>query len=356
MKYSISLDLLLASVQLAHSGKLEKAAKLFDAAIRSKDLKQTVAALDVLQSRSLAASKKPTETASNKPKKTETAAQRMANFLEEINASRAKAKTTSGKKATGKQTAAGGLDNFKGKQAAPFKKEADTDTDEFEDTIDNMTATTVDQILDSDLDLVDDGVDDGGETPAPSGPRPTPNVADFDDGDPSNGMGESTLDTDQDDLMDIEDADFEDEDDFSDLNDLSDEDFLGAASDDDDEDKDEDDDKEDDDKDEDEDDSDSDSDSDSEDDKDDKKEDDKDDKDNKKDDDKGDKKENPFAKKDDKKEDASAARTNVKKNFSRTVKNLAALDRLSALTAGLVEKSSKQKSNRKEKRSAAPKK
>lgn len=354
MKYSIALDLLLASVQASTKGKYKQSARLFDAAIKSKDFASTVASLDKIQSAGLSAlkeaqkakrvaaatdkakaekakaakvaatAKKPTtakkvETKAAPATKPETAGQRMASFLKEIH------KT---KQATASATATK-------KAKKPVKA---SEGDDFNSIIDQMTeASTVDSILDPALDLntqKDDADSPDTESILRSGPdasKPA-QTADAEDGDPSPGDGESDLDTDQDDLMDLDDVG-----DLSDLQDLSDADFTSAASDADgmgagddadtymggdesaaadDEDGDED-----------------------------------------GDDDKGG---NPFAKKDDKEEGkaksvkaksapakaaakpavaapkAAQKASPVKESFTRTVHNLAALDRLSALTAALV--------------------
>lgn len=301
-KYSIALDLLLSSVAAAKKGKLQTAGKLYEAALRAKDIHATVATLDKEQGEAMTAMKaaqaqvaaRKTAKQANGKKATASAGKQLASFLKEVNDKRTAAKASAPKK-TGK------------------KVKAETDTDKFNETMDEMTQANAGDDLDPLLDLVDDGEDDGGDAPPAATSRPTPAVADM-DGDPSDGMGESDLDTDQDDLMDIQD-------DLDDLTDLSNEDFLGAATDDEDdesddgEDEDEDDDNEEDassDDDEDEDDGDS------------------------KGKPFGGKKAPPFGKKDGDKKDDKEEGT-AKKAFSQTIGNLAALDRISELTASLVD-------------------
>lgn len=346
-QYSIALDLLLSSVSASVKGKYDKAAKLFDAALRAPDLAKTLSSLDSEQAQALIDLKaKKAEKAGTKPEEvkkeeTATAGQRMAGFLKNLHATREAAKAAPSKaddKKAKDVKATAAAPAPKDKTAAPAKKpvKADAQDDEFDKVIDNMTqANTIDQILDPKLDMKDDGCDDGGGDATAPIPRPAPEVKA--DADPSPGNGESSLDTDQDDLMDL---------DLDDLTDLSDDDFGETAASDEDEDEDEEDDKED---------------KDAEEAASDDKEDDKDDKsddkgdgkkappfvkkdddsksDDKKDD--GDKKAPPFVKKDDDKEESKSKP--AKAAFTRTISNLTALDRLSALTASMVDGTIKQK-------------
>lgn len=329
-QYSIALDLLLSSVAASAKGKYEKAAKLYDAALRSPDFAKTLATLDKEQGDALAAYKAAKAATAAAPKKDDATAkkeenatpgQRMSSFLSGLHAKREAAKV----KAPAKKAVAVADPSKKSAPAPAAKKteKADAQDDEFDSIINEMTeASTIDQILDPALDLTDDGVDNGGGDDTSAIPRPTPTVNKA-DADPSPGNGESDLDTDQDDLMDL---------DLADLTDLSDDDFGDeTAASEDDEDEDEDEDSDDDKK--------SEEDASSDDDEDDEDEDeDEDDKDDKKDD----KKLPPFMKKDDKKEDATATK-NVKAAFTQTINNLSALDRLTTLTASMVDGTIKKK-------------
>jgi RNA polymerase primary sigma factor len=345
MKYSIALDLLLASVQASSKGKYKTSARFFDAAMKCKDFANTVASLDKQQSQALTSLKASLKAAkAEKAKKAQAAVPKKDAAAK--SAKKAQAKTTAQK------TVAKPTSGTPGKRMASFLKEihakrqaalaakgngkpvkakksakASSNADQFMTTIDEMTeASTVDSILDPALDLntqKDDSeapetehIDRSG--PDVSGPSET---ADAMDGDPSPGNGESDLDTDQDDLMDIDD----DIGDLSDLEDLSDGDFTTADADglgDDGDDADTFDGGDDETASSDED-----------------GDDDSDDEDEDEDDDKGG---NPFAKKDDKEESktkaqkAKTAHTPVKAAFKRTVHNLAALDRLTATTSKLV--------------------
>lgn len=273
MKYSITLDLLLASLSAASKGKHKTAAKMFDAALHAKDSKATIAALDKAQGEALATLKKEKATAAKAPvkstKKPETATERMSSFLEEIAKKREEAK-----KAKKKPVSA------KGKK----KVKAGSDQEEFDSTIDEMTEASAGDELDPALDLQNPGADDDPAEPGDAIDRSGPAVSGPEkaDVDPSNGMGESDLDTDLDDAMDLDD-----------LADLSEEDFLAAENEDDEPMDDGEGDTSDEDSD-----------------------------------------ENPFAEEDATPTTAKADKT---KAFTRTIGNLAALDRLSALTASLVD-------------------
>lgn len=339
-QYSIALDLLLTSVAASVKGKYEQSAKLFDAALRSPDLAKMLSTLDKEQADALTAYKaKKAEKAGAKPAAAEdkkevaaaTAGQRMAGFLKELHATREAAKvkpTTAAPAAVVKDTKTAAAPTKTDKKTKPATVKADTQDDNFDDVIDKMTqATTIDQILDPALDMTDDGCDDGADDGSVGEhiERPAPAVKA--DADPSPGNGESSLDTDQDDAMDLDD-----------LDDLSDEDFGEHASSDDEDEDDEDEDKDDD----------KSKSEEASDDSDDKKDDkeDKKDKDGDKGDDKkdkdGDKKDlPPFMKKDDKAESKTVAP--AKAAFTRTISNLTALDRLSALTASMVDGTIKQK-------------
>jgi hypothetical protein len=121
MRYSKSLDLLIAAVTFGRQGDTNKAAICFDKALAMKDLGPTIAALERSQA------KAHVELTASLTKKKKTTAQLMA----ELAAKRRKA-----------QTAAGKLP-FPG-AAPPFKKKseseaADDEGDSFDDIADDMT-------------------------------------------------------------------------------------------------------------------------------------------------------------------------------------------------------------------------
>lgn len=133
-KYSRALDLVTTSIRLAQKGQMEKAAKLFESALKSKDLDATLAALETQQVAAFEAAKKANPT--------------LASLFTEIAAKKKKSKAKA--------------KPFGGKQAPPFKKKSKAKASEGEGD-DGEEESGVDDELDPVLDemTADDLSDDG---------------------------------------------------------------------------------------------------------------------------------------------------------------------------------------------------
>jgi hypothetical protein len=149
MKYSRSLDLVLASLREAKAGKMETAAVCFEKALKQKDLDVMIATLEGTQKKAFDELAKANPT--------------VAAMFKEVAAKRAKAKKAT--KAKGKP--------FGGKQAPPFgkkKEKADADTD-LAPVLDEMTSSDedgeefpmddVEDLTLDDLEDLDEGEGDG---------------------------------------------------------------------------------------------------------------------------------------------------------------------------------------------------
>lgn len=135
--YSRALDLVTTSIRLAQKGKMSEAAKVFEAALKSKDLEKTLASIEKQQVAAFAEVKKANPT--------------LASLFTEIAAKKPKKKL----KAKGKP--------FGGKQAPPFKKkskakasegedgEGKGDEDDEEGGIDDMIDPVLDEMTADDL-------------------------------------------------------------------------------------------------------------------------------------------------------------------------------------------------------------
>lgn len=158
-KYSRALDLVTSSIRLAQKGQMEKAAKLFEAALKSKDLDATLATLESQQVAAFNEVQKANPT--------------LASLFTEIAAKKAPKKKAKAK-----------AKPFGGKAAPPFKKkvkaaEGEDDgeeesgiDDELDPVLDEMTADDLsgddglnvvdgDDLSLEDLDeLLDDGVEE----------------------------------------------------------------------------------------------------------------------------------------------------------------------------------------------------
>ena len=135
-KYSRALDLVTTSIRLAQKGKMSEAARVFEAALKSKDVNQTLASLEKQQAVAFNEMKRANPT--------------LASLFTEIAAGKKKKKS----KAKAKP--------FGGKKAPPFKKkvkasegdddEQESGIDELDPVLDEMTA---DDFSDDSVDVLD---------------------------------------------------------------------------------------------------------------------------------------------------------------------------------------------------------
>lgn len=139
MKYSKTLDLIIASLDFASQGKIERAAAFLDKALRMKDVASVVEALDKMNGEARAA------------EQATAALEGRSSALAKALAAKAAAKKVKAKPAAKKPAGKG--KPFGGKMAPPFKKKAKADLDPTED----FTETLDDMVVDADL---SDGVDD----------------------------------------------------------------------------------------------------------------------------------------------------------------------------------------------------
>lgn len=148
MKYTPTLDLIVATFQLAHDGKFEKAAACLDKVLKMKDVASVIESLDKMNAKAFADRQAATATTAA-PATRSTA---LAKALEELAA--AKKKKPAAKKVP-----------FGGKKAAPFgkkKAKADLDTDETFDEVTEDMVVDADAVVapDAELNLDELNLDD----------------------------------------------------------------------------------------------------------------------------------------------------------------------------------------------------